>query len=228
MGKMMGIKELIENVEGYLDSFCSPEDKDKVNRILNAINTIDRKYFVDPEYAYLDTALPIGYNQTISQPSTVARMLMLAEINKGDDVLELGTGSGWNASLIAYISYPGKTLSLDIIDEIIQKAKSNITGLKKELSEKDNRRLSNLELKFSNIFKNIDSWPERYNKIVITAGIRPHQEDKIEKLALGLLEEEGRIICPHTQGPLMTLKKSKSTISKTYTAESYVFVPLFS
>jgi protein-L-isoaspartate(D-aspartate) O-methyltransferase len=72
-------------------------------RILEAIGKIPRHLFLDSsfvEYAYEDKAFPIGYGQTISQPSTVAFQTQLLQVNKGDKVLEVGTGSGYQACVL--------------------------------------------------------------------------------------------------------------------------------
>src|SRR5512145_28609 len=69
-------------------------------RVLRAIGSVPRHMFVEPIFlqrAYEDSALPIGCQQTISQPYTVARMTELLVIGKGDKVLEIGTGSGYQA-----------------------------------------------------------------------------------------------------------------------------------
>ncbi len=75
-------------------------------RVLNAILSLPRDRFVPPwerAKAYADTPLPIGYGQTISQPSMVARMLDLLELSPTDRVLDIGTGSGYHAALLALL-----------------------------------------------------------------------------------------------------------------------------
>lgn len=72
--------------------------------VLNAINTIPRHYFLDSAFdkrAYEDKAFPIGQGQTISQPYTVAYQTQLLQIKKGDKVLEIGTGSAYQATVLA-------------------------------------------------------------------------------------------------------------------------------
>jgi protein-L-isoaspartate(D-aspartate) O-methyltransferase len=73
-------------------------------RVLGAIASVPRERFVTPElreHAYDNVALPIGHEQTISQPLVVARMLALLQVGPGDRVLDVGTGSGYHAALMA-------------------------------------------------------------------------------------------------------------------------------
>ncbi len=72
-------------------------------RIIQAIQKVPRHFFLDSsfmEFAYQDKAFPIGSGQTISQPYTVAFQTQLLEVNKGDKVLEIGTGSGYQACVL--------------------------------------------------------------------------------------------------------------------------------
>jgi|LDZT01.1.fsa_nt_gi protein-L-isoaspartate(D-aspartate) O-methyltransferase len=206
---------------------ASEKEKKLLDRIGNAIKIIDRQFFVkNKNNAYLDTALPIGYNQTISQPSTVARMLMLATPEPGNNLLELGSGSGWNASLAGYIVYPGQVTSMDIIPELIREARKNLDELKAHLNFEDRKRLTYIQFKNYNILKGLDKWQERYNRIIITAGITREQENIIYQLADKALTEKGILVCPHIQGPLIILKRENGKITKNTTLENYVFVPL--
>ena len=78
----------------------------KTPSIIEAFEKVDRKDFVPEELkdkAYLNTPLPIGYGQTISQPLTVAFMLELLQPQAGDKVLEIGSGSGWQTALLAHM-----------------------------------------------------------------------------------------------------------------------------
>ena len=76
----------------------------KDERVLDAMATVPREHFVDElqrRYAYADEALPIESGQTISQPYVVARMTELLETHPGDRILEIGTGSGYQAAILA-------------------------------------------------------------------------------------------------------------------------------
>jgi len=202
---------MLNSVGNYLSNFGENNKK-----ILDAMKKIDRKNFMPAELkeqAYLDEAMPIGKGQTISQPSTVARMLQLLELKKGDIVLEIGAGSGWNAALIGYlIGKKGKIISLEIVEELLKKAKERIKKLK----------LKNIEIKEQNFLK----IKQKFDKIIFTAGISFNQERVIENFAQGHLKEKGILICPFQSGPLIIIKKQKSKLSKDCTREEYRFVPL--
>src|SRR4051812_3409101 len=76
-------------------------------KLLQALREVPREAFVDPgfdEFAYEDSALPIGEGQTISQPYIVAMMLEAAEVSAGDRVLEVGAGSGYAAAVMSRIA----------------------------------------------------------------------------------------------------------------------------
>ena len=137
----MNKERLLKSVRGNLLYLATGKiEKKYLERIIEAIEVVDRIFFVrDKEKAYFDTALSIGFNQTISQPSTVARMLMLAKLESGKNLLELGAGSGWNASLAGYLIYPGKVLSLDIVPQLIDKAVENLNSLRDYLNYEERK-----------------------------------------------------------------------------------------
>ena len=224
----MNKERLLKSVRGNLLYLATGKiEKKYLERIIEAIEVVDRIFFVrDKEEAYFDTALSIGYNQTISQPSTVARMLMLAKLESGKNLLELGAGSGWNASLAGYLIYPGKVLSLDIVPQLIDKAVENLNSLRDYLNYEERKKLSNIEFKVLNIFKQLNIWQEQYDRVIITAGINLSQEYLIAQLAEKMLLEKGILVCPYTYGPLIILKKEEGRIIRDTTMEQYVFVPL--
>ncbi|MEK7635482.1 MAG: protein-L-isoaspartate O-methyltransferase [Patescibacteria group bacterium] len=127
------INSLIE--DGYL----------KTPAIIEAFKNIDRIDFMLEEYkneAYINAPLPIGFSQTISQPLTVAFMLELLQPKEGEKILDIGAGSGWVSSLLAYIvgnppvgdevrqgrlSGGGKIISIERISELKEMAEKNIS-----------------------------------------------------------------------------------------------------
>ena len=78
----------------------------KTPLLIEAFKNIDRQDFVPEEYknsAYINEPLPIGFEQTISQPLTVAFLMELLEPKPGEKILDIGAGSGWSAALLAYV-----------------------------------------------------------------------------------------------------------------------------
>jgi protein-L-isoaspartate(D-aspartate) O-methyltransferase len=209
-------QEMLDSVKDYISKFGFG---DYEKRILKAMDKVDRIYFV-PErfekYAYDDNAMSIGHSQTISQPSTVARMLQLLELQKGDKVLEIGTGSGWNVCLIAWlVGENGNVLSLEIVPALAEKSRANIEKYKLDMKNVDVRVFD---------FRKLNK-QQKFDKIIITAGVSRQQEESVCDFVFDLLNEKGILICPHRFGKLVIIKKNKG-ILREYTNEEYSFVPL--
>jgi len=215
-------QRMLMSVRNYTSRFVTDRQPSgsQVETILDAMDTVDRKYFID-HHPYVDTALSIGHGQTISQPSTVARVLMLAELAPGHDVLEIGFGSGWNACLIAYLVYPGKVTSAEIVPELVTLARENLEMVKQHIDVGE--RLDRLEIIQENIFQNPRG---SYDRIIATAGISPDSVSRIEILADRLLKENGIVVCPYQRGPMMVLRKRDGEVTTQFTQEQYAFVPL--
>ena len=212
----MNKRDMLFSVTNYISCFAVIGKNEE--RILEALDKIDRADFMSAKFksdAYVDSAMPIENGQTISQPSTVARMLQLLKVKPGESVLEVGTGSGWNAALIAFIvGVRGTVVSLEVFEELIRSAQQKIQKY----------HFENVHVyrgDFRKFRKN-----EKFDKITITAGIEKSQEPIIESFAIEHLKENGILVCPRRIGPLMILEKNSSGMKKTYTKEEYVFVPL--
>ena len=104
--------------------------------IIEAFQRVDRVHFMPEEqhtFAYLNQPLPIGYGQTISQPLTVAFMLELLEPRTGEKILDIGSGSGWQTALLAYIvgkndtEGKGKIIAIERIPELQKMTEQNIS-----------------------------------------------------------------------------------------------------
>lgn len=99
--------------------------------VIRALGDVPRHRFVPEDLqnlAYYDTALPIGYGQTISQPSLVAFMTEMLELEPGDRVLEIGTGSGYQAAILADLGYVS-VYSIEIVPELFERSTSILREL---------------------------------------------------------------------------------------------------
>jgi protein-L-isoaspartate(D-aspartate) O-methyltransferase len=151
------------------------------DRVLNALAKVPRHEFVPVEvqaYAYLNRPLPIGFDKTISQPLMVAVMTDLLELKPDDVVLEIGTGLGYQTAVLAELA--GRVYSLEIIDELAQRA---VQRLKRE-------GYTNVEVRVGN---GSFGWPEQapFDKIIVTAA-----PDLIPPSLINQLKAGGRMVIP--------------------------------
>ena len=149
--------------------------------VMEAIGNVPRQEFASVElqpYAYANTPLPIGFDKTISQPFIVALMTDLLDLNATDTVLEIGTGLGYQAAILAELAH--KVYSVEIIEELGRQA------------EKRLRRLgyTNIEFKIGNGHY---GWPEYqpFDKVIVTAA-----PDLIPPPLIQQLKPEGRMVIP--------------------------------
>ena len=185
-------------------------------RVLNAIRTVPRHLFVDEALAmraYEDTALPIGHGQTISQPWVVARMTeALFEDGVPGKVLEIGTGSGYQAAILAALGLEVHTV--ERIGELLRTARKRFRQLGLNVRSKhDDGRIG---------------WPENgpFDAIIVTAAAPALVDALTDQLAAG-----GTLIAPvdaaSSQSLLKLRKDADGNISQT-TLAPVVFVPLLS
>ena len=200
------IKELME--EGIL----------KTPSIIDAFEKVDRKDFVPEELkdkAYLNTPLPIGYGQTISQPLTVAFMLELLQPEKGNRVLEIGSGSGWQTALLAHIaSGEGKVFAAELIPELMAFGRKNVAKygfIKKGIVE-------------FHSFNATKGMPEEapFDRIISAASGMELPAAWKEQLKVG-----GRIVAPVKDAIHMLVKKSETEFDESV-YPGFAFVPLIS
>ncbi len=120
--------KLIKEKQDLLNELRRMGIKDE--RVLNAIKKIKRELFIDKKFidaTYKNYPLPIGYNQTISQPYTVAFMIELLNITPGNRILEIGSGSGYNAAVISLLNgKKGIVFSMEIIKGLAKFARENL------------------------------------------------------------------------------------------------------
>lgn len=149
--------------------------------VLEAMETVPRHEFVPEEYlqsAYGDGPLPIGYGQTISQPYIVALMTELLELDPGDKVLEIGTGSGYQAAILAQLT--DQVYTMEIIPELAGSARELLEGL-----GYDNINFSNADGYFG--------WEDYapFDAIIVTAA-----PDHVPQPLVQQLKDGGRMVIP--------------------------------
>lgn len=197
------------------------KDFEKSKEIVKVMDIADRKYFVEEGNIYLDQPLSIGYEQTISQPSTVARMLLLLNLKKKMTVLDIGSGSGWNAVLISLLVYPGKVISVERIRSLHEFALENTKRFSKET-----KRKINIKFIFADAFdRKSEVWKQKYDRIIIAAMLSGEMQDNLKEMGLKLLKNNGMLLFPFKEG-LELWKKEKNSLFKVLREEGYAFVPL--
>lgn len=178
-----------------------------------AFIAIDRGDFTPKEYlseAYEDYPLPIGYGQTISQPTTVAFMLELLELNNGEKILDVGAGSGWTTALLARIvGSDGEVRGVEIVPELIKIGQKNI--------EKYNFKHTTISLADSKKIGYSSDAP--FDKILVSASA-----DSVPKELIKQLKDGGIMVIP-IKNSIWRIKKIGD---KTYVKKfpGFVFVPL--
>ena len=185
-------------------------------KVSRAFEKIDRKDFVRPEYidhAYEDIPLPIGYNQTISQPTTVSFMLELLELKEGLKVLDVGSGSGWAAMLLAYIvGKKGEVVGVEVIPELVSFGGENIAKYRNGLN------ISILPA------EGTIGYPLKspYDRILVSASA-----DEIPLELIKQLKVWGVMVIP-VKNSIYKLVRKSGSISDTLKEEypGFVFVPL--
>jgi protein-L-isoaspartate(D-aspartate) O-methyltransferase len=150
-------------------------------RVIQAVSDVDREVFLPDhlkEMAYDDAPVPIGREQTISQPYIVAYMAQVLNLQPGEKVLEVGSGSGYNAAVMAKIV--SHVYSIEIIEWLAKLARKNLlqAGIK------------NITIKYGNGY---EGWPENapFDKIVLTAATPFIPEPLLKQLKIN-----GMILAP--------------------------------
>ncbi len=182
--------------------------------VLAAMGRVRRHEFVEEALqaqAYSDNALPIGYGQTISQPFVVAKMSSLLQIAPGMRVLEIGTGSGYQAAVLAEMG--AEVFSVERIKPLYDKALKRLNGM----------RYFGVKLRLA---AGALGWPEEapFDRILVTAG-----GEELPRSLVDQLGEEGVMLLPlKVSGGgqrLFRLKRKGERIAKQDVGEAH-FVPL--
>jgi protein-L-isoaspartate(D-aspartate) O-methyltransferase len=182
-------------------------------RVLSAMREIPRHLFVPEPYrsaAYQDSPLPIGQGQTISQPYIVAKMTELLAVSPEDTVLEIGTGSGYQAAILGKLAR--EVITLERIPEVAEMAMKNLESL----------GISNVRVVVTD---GTEGYPKKapYNAILVTASTPEVPRPLMDQLADG-----GRLVAPVGSRDLQELvrlvRKGGDFIRESY--GGVVFVPL--
>ena len=183
-------------------------------KVLQTMERVQRHLFVQPrdvDQAYEDHPLPIGFGQTISQPYMVAVMTQLLAIKPGDKILEIGTGSGYQAAILAELT--DQVYTVEVIPELAQSAAKRLR-----------------ELGYGQVqVKNADGyygWEEYapFDAIIVTAA-----PDHVPQPLVNQLKHGGRLVIPvGPQGSVQTLWCIERKGDKTQARQIFdvLFVPL--
>jgi protein-L-isoaspartate(D-aspartate) O-methyltransferase len=205
--------EEIENEAKYTASFTGRKKFDE--RVMSAMGEILREKFVNTNYqdlAYDNGPLPIGFGQTISQPYIVALMTDLLELTPESIVLEIGTGSGYQAAVLSKLAK--KVYTIERVDELAESANQRLKDLGYE----------NIETRF---YDGYTGWYEKapFDGIIVTAAVSHIPPALIEQLKPG-----GRMVIPiglpYMHQELMLLTKDEEGKTDTTSLLDVVFVPL--
>ena len=175
---------------------------DNKERIVNFYRELDRSYFMEEykEYAHQDTPFPIGYGQTISQPSLVLEMTILLDVDKDSKVLEIGTGSGYQAALLSKACK--ELYTVERIEELFVKVKERLT----------NGGYNNIKFKLGD---GSLGWEENapYDRIIVTASATSLPEKLVDQLS-----PNGKMVIPvgenSVQDLLLVTKDSEGKVKK--------------
>jgi protein-L-isoaspartate(D-aspartate) O-methyltransferase len=180
--------------------------------VLTAMSKVERHLFVDPMYvnrAYEDNALPIGSQQTISQPYTVAFMTQSLQLTKEMKVLEIGTGSGYQAAVIAMIGCRVFTIERHV--SLLNSARKIFDALNLRIAAKGG--------------DGTVGWTEHapYDAIIVTAGA-----PNVPEALVNQLKEGGRIAIPvgDRESQRLVIGTKKGNSLTTVIEDGFKFVPL--
>lgn len=183
------------------------------DKVLAAIGKVPRHMFMDSsfiQFAYKDQAFPIGSGQTISQPFTVATQTLLLQVDQHDKILEVGTGSGYQAAVL--IEMGATVYTIERQRELYLKAQVLLPQLG-----------YHPKFFFGDGYKGLPTYGP-FDKIIVTAGAPAIPEDLIAQLKVG-----GRMVIPTGQPDKQTMYVVVKTSETEFYKEShgtFVFVPM--
>ena len=183
-----------------------------MDKVEAAFTAVPRENFV-PEYlkshSTIDSALPIGHGQTISQPTTVRLMLMWLSPQAGDKVLDLGSGSGWTSALLSkMVGDEGRVYAVEKIPELLQMGMSNCQNL----------GIKNISFHLAGDEYGLPS-EAPFNRILVSAAAEELPQSLLKQLAPG-----GKMVIP-VESDIIEIEKDGESYRK-ITHRGFAFVPL--
>jgi protein-L-isoaspartate(D-aspartate) O-methyltransferase len=188
----------------------------KDEKVIDAMSLLPRHFFLEKafeEHAYADKAFPIGNDQTISQPYTVAYMTSLLDVKKGDKILEIGTGSGYQAAILATLG--ARVYTVERQEELYKKTKELLKSL----------NFNTLRCFFGDGSVGLADYAP-YDKIIVTAGAPVIPDALKEQLAI-----DGVLIIPVGENDGQRMHYIKRISDKEYenkALDKFRFVPFLS
>jgi len=182
-------------------------------KVLQAMDKIPRHFFFNSaflQFAYDDVAFQIGEGQTISQPYTVARQTELLEVRKGDKILEIGTGSGYQAAILSTLG--AEVYSIERQKKLHDKAKIMLETLK-----------CNVKCFYGDGYLGLPEFAP-FDRAIVTAAAPFIPEPLLQQL-----KPRGILVIPVGEGALQVMKKIRKIGDNEYDIKDYVnfsFVPL--
>lgn len=175
-------EQMIETIRDQGRALLGPAGKDGISEaILDAMRATERHLFVPERYrsfAYADRPLPIGHGQTISQPLVVAVMIDLARTEADDTVLEIGTGSGYQAAVLGRLVK--KVCTVEIVEPLAERAARLLERL----------RLHNVQVRIGDGYQ---GWRQcaPFDAVIVTAAL-----DHVPQPLIDQLKPGGRLVMP--------------------------------
>jgi protein-L-isoaspartate(D-aspartate) O-methyltransferase len=181
--------------------------------VLQAIDKVPRHLFMDSsflKFAYQDNAFQIGEGQTISQPFTVAYQSELLNVRKGDSVLEIGTGSGYQSAVLSALG--AKVFSIERHKKLSDTAKIMLEKLG-----------CNVKCFYGDGYKGLPAFAP-FDRIIVTAAAPYVPEELLKQLKMN-----GILVIPEGEGKTQIMKRIKKTAEDKYKTEefgNFSFVPM--
>ncbi|MBI2390016.1 MAG: protein-L-isoaspartate(D-aspartate) O-methyltransferase [Deltaproteobacteria bacterium] len=204
---------MADELRGRLVDLIGFEGSVRDPRVLQAMRKVPRHLFVpgvSVRSAYLDTPLPIGHGQTISQPTVVGMMTEALDLKGGERVLEIGTGSGYQAAILSLLA--AEVYSIEIVEPLANEARTRL----RELGYR-------VEVRAGDGYA---GWPDKapFDRIVVTAA--PPQ---IPKALTDQLAEGGILVLPvgprYSFQDLVRIRKVKGKLQRE-SLGAVIFVPM--